>query len=42
MIDERLWKTGADLADAYLTWGSHAYGAGSDGDFDARAVFPGG
>ena len=26
MIDERLWSDTADLADAYLTWGSYAYG----------------
>lgn len=26
MIDERLWDDKADLAEAYLTWGSYAYG----------------
>ncbi|MEM9778709.1 MAG: cobaltochelatase subunit CobN, partial [Pseudomonadota bacterium] len=31
MIDERLWDNRADLADSYLTWGSYAYGAGTDG-----------
>ncbi|MEM1277833.1 MAG: cobaltochelatase subunit CobN [Pseudomonadota bacterium] len=31
MIDERLWKTEADLADAYLEWGGYAYGAGKEG-----------
>ncbi|MSU90460.1 cobaltochelatase subunit CobN [Rhodobacteraceae bacterium 2CG4] len=31
MIDERLWENRGDLADAYLTWGSYAYGAGTDG-----------
>jgi cobaltochelatase CobN len=32
MIDERLWHSRADLADVYLDWGSHAYGAGVEGD----------
>ncbi|MDF0602961.1 cobaltochelatase subunit CobN [Psychromarinibacter sp. C21-152] len=31
MIDERLWNDTADLADAYLTWGSYAYGAQAEG-----------
>ncbi|MEM9046690.1 MAG: cobaltochelatase subunit CobN, partial [Pseudomonadota bacterium] len=31
MIDERLWERPADLADAYLTWGGYAYGAGEEG-----------
>jgi cobaltochelatase CobN len=31
MIDERLWNDTADLADAYLTWGSYAYGAKTQG-----------
>ncbi len=34
MIDERLWKTKADLADAYLEWGGYAYGAGAEGERD--------
>ncbi|MEM6587528.1 MAG: cobaltochelatase subunit CobN [Pseudomonadota bacterium] len=38
MIDERLWKTKADLAEAYLTWGSYAYGARDTGTAD-RAGF---
>ncbi len=38
MIDERLWANKADLAEAYLTWGSYAYGAGSEGAAD-RAGF---
>ncbi len=38
MIDERLWQTRADLADAYLTWGSYAYGANSEGTAD-RELF---
>lgn len=31
LIDERGWETEADLAEAYLTWGGYAYGAGSEG-----------
>ncbi len=31
LIDERLWNDTADLADAYLTWGAYAYGAGVEG-----------
>ena len=31
MIDERLWGNRDDLADAYLTWGSYAYGEGAEG-----------
>ncbi|MFK7938416.1 MAG: cobaltochelatase subunit CobN [Roseovarius sp.] len=38
MIDERLWANKADLAEAYLTWGSYAYGATSEGAAD-RAGF---
>jgi len=38
MIDERLWADKADLAEAYLTWGSYAYGAGEEGRAD-RAGF---
>ncbi|GFE65001.1 cobaltochelatase subunit CobN [Litoreibacter roseus] len=38
MIDERLWADKADLADAYLTWGSYAYGKDSEGDQN-RAAF---
>ena len=38
MIDERLWANKADLADAYLTWGSYAYGAEGEGVAD-RAGF---
>ncbi|MEO1286072.1 MAG: cobaltochelatase subunit CobN, partial [Pseudomonadota bacterium] len=34
MIDERLWKDKADLAEAYLTWGSYAYGARDEGRAD--------
>ncbi len=38
MIDERLWGNKADLAEAYLTWGSYAYGAKEEGTPD-RAGF---
>ncbi len=38
MIDERLWADKSDLAEAYLTWGSYAYGAKDEGTPD-RAGF---
>ncbi len=38
MIDERLWASKADLAEAYLEWGSYAYGKDSDGA-RARGAF---
>ncbi|WP_425053241.1 cobaltochelatase subunit CobN [Psychromarinibacter sp. S121] len=31
LIDERIWNDTADLAEAYLTWGSYAYGEGAEG-----------
>ena len=31
MIDEKLWADKADLADAYLSWGSYAYDAKAKG-----------
>jgi cobaltochelatase CobN len=31
MIDERLWGNKADLAEAYLEWGSYAYGKDAEG-----------
>ncbi|WP_429807557.1 cobaltochelatase subunit CobN [Ensifer sp. B1-9] len=31
LIDEKGWETKADLAEAYLTWGAYAYGAGEEG-----------
>ncbi len=37
MIDERLWADKADLAEAYLQWGSYAYSAGAVGEQDRRA-----
>lgn len=36
MIDERLWADKADLAEAYLEWGSYAYGKGSEGRKDRK------
>lgn len=38
MIDERLWTEKSDLAEAYLEWGSYAYGAAEEGR-RARAAF---
>ncbi|MBZ0130547.1 MAG: cobaltochelatase subunit CobN [Rhodobacteraceae bacterium] len=38
MIDERLWASKADLADAYLDWGGYAYGGKAEGT-RARAAF---
>lgn len=31
MIDEKLWRTRGDLAEAYLVWSGYAYGAGLEG-----------
>jgi cobaltochelatase CobN len=36
LIDEGIWGTRADFADAFLTWSSYAYGSGVEGA-DARA-----
>lgn len=38
MIDEKLWEDEDDLADAYLAWGSYAYGNGAEGT-SARGLF---
>ncbi len=38
MIDERLWASKADLAEAYLEWGAYAYGKDSEGRKN-RAAF---
>ncbi|MEY1554060.1 cobaltochelatase subunit CobN [Yoonia sp. R2331] len=38
MIDEQLWASKADLAEAYLQWGSYAYNAGAEGTQN-RAAF---
>jgi cobaltochelatase CobN len=37
MIDEKLWAERGDLAKAYITWGSYAYGASGEGRFDAES-----
>lgn len=37
LIDERLWSDTADLAEAYVTWGSYAYGKDAGG-VQARAA----
>ena len=34
MIDERLWTDKSDLAEAYLEWGSYAYGKDAEGTRD--------
>jgi len=31
LIDERGWRTDADLARAYVAWGGYAYGSGAEG-----------
>ena len=38
MIDERLWSDSDDLAKAYLTWGSYAYGAQTQGTPDRKGL----
>ena len=38
LIDERLWGDKGDLAEAYLEWGSYAYGKDANGS-RARAAF---
>ena len=38
MIDEKLWHSREDLANAYLDWGGYAYGGGAEGDSE-RALF---
>ncbi|MEM9061331.1 MAG: cobaltochelatase subunit CobN [Pseudomonadota bacterium] len=38
MIDERLWERRGDLADAYLEWGSYAYGKGLLGERARKAM----
>jgi cobaltochelatase CobN len=32
LIDEKLWTERADLANAYIAWGSYAYGASASGE----------
>jgi len=36
LIDEKGWDSAADLAEAYLVWGSYAYGAGAEGASERR------
>ncbi|MEP0944139.1 MAG: cobaltochelatase subunit CobN [Rhizobiaceae bacterium] len=38
LIDEKGWSEKSDLAEAYLTWGSYAYGVNAEGD-EARELF---
>ncbi|WP_333712678.1 cobaltochelatase subunit CobN [Yoonia sp.] len=38
LIDERIWAEKSDFAEAYLEWGSYAYGSGAAGRRD-RAAF---
>jgi cobaltochelatase CobN len=38
LIDEKGWESRADLAEAYLVWGSYAYGADEEGQA-ARGLF---
>ncbi len=38
LIDEKGWTTDADLAEAYLTWGGYAYGAGQEGTADRAGL----
>ena len=38
LIDEKGWSDKADLAEAYLVWGSYAYGAKASGT-GARGIF---
>jgi cobaltochelatase CobN len=40
LIDERNWRTDADLAEVYVSWGGYAYGASVYGS-DARSEFRG-
>lgn len=36
LIDERIWHNKADFAEAYLNWGSYAYGAEREGIADRK------
>lgn len=38
LIDEKGWETEADLAQAYVEWGSYAYGSGLDGKRDKAGL----
>lgn len=37
LLEEKNWETVDDLANVYVRWGAHAYGAGSKGDFVPEA-----
>jgi cobaltochelatase CobN len=37
VIDEKLWADRADLARAYVVWGSYAYGAGDAGEWSEES-----
>ncbi|HEV8037118.1 cobaltochelatase subunit CobN, partial [Yoonia sp.] len=37
LIDERIWADKSDFAEAYLEWGSYAYGEGAEGRKDRKA-----
>ena len=37
LIDERIWADKSDFAEAYLEWGSYAYGKGAEGRKDRKA-----
>jgi len=36
LIDERGWRSAADLGRAYVAWGGYAYGEGADGEAEHR------
>ncbi|WP_439815236.1 cobaltochelatase subunit CobN [Zavarzinia sp. CC-PAN008] len=38
LIDERIWQTQGDLAEAFLTWGAYAYGQGREGEADRAGL----
>ena len=38
MIDEKLWRDKADLAEAYLEWGGYAYGQNAEGKRARKAL----
>ncbi|MEL6681566.1 MAG: cobaltochelatase subunit CobN [Pseudomonadota bacterium] len=38
LIDERIWSGKSDFAEAYLEWGSYAYGAGAEGRKARKAM----
>ncbi len=38
LIDERIWSDKSDFAEAYLEWGSYAYGSGTQGHKARKAM----